>query len=78
MPLDPIPNAFANSEFRREFSEALDDKLLPITRLLEHHDRQLREHEAALQRARGAKWAFITVWSLVIGAIEWFAHSGHR
>lgn len=65
-------------EFRAELAGMFDEKLTPVVRLLEKHEAQLREHEAALQRARGAKWAFGVVWAVVSMAWEWFWHSGRH
>lgn len=53
-----------------------DDKLQPITTLLDKHDKAIDTHEAALNRARGARWAFWIVWAGLSAAFEWLMHGG--
>jgi hypothetical protein len=64
--------------FRKELGEIFDEKLKPITDLLEKHDKKLDEHEASLQRARGARWAFGIFWAAATFIWEWVMHSGHK
>lgn len=67
-------NAFNSPTFRAELTEVLDEKLAPITKLLEKHDRSIEKHEAALNRARGAKWAFGVGWIVLTALWEWLMH----
>lgn len=60
-------NPFDNQEFRKELGEMLDEKLRNLVQKVD-------EHEATIQRMRGAKWAAITLWTLIVGAGEYMFH----
>jgi hypothetical protein len=68
MPVTPIEqNPFNNPEFRKELSELLDEKLIPIVTKVE-------DHERAIQRARGASWLLGVLWTIVMALAEWLFH----
>lgn len=77
-PTDPR-NPFDLPEFRQELSAMFDEKLKPTLALLEKHDAKIETHEAALNRAKGARWAFLTGWTILSVLFEWFMHgTGHK
>jgi len=60
-------NPFNIPSFRAELSDLLDDKLGPIVALV-------NAHEAALQRAKGARWAFALIWGALVAILELVFH----
>jgi len=68
---DENGNPFNLPSFRAELSALLDEKLHPITKMV-------ADHEAALNRAKGARWAIGIIWGLATVIWEWFAHAGHK
>lgn len=69
-------NPFNVDKFREEIGKMFDDKLKPITDLLAKHEAVIDRHEAALQRAKGARWAFGVIWAAAWAAWEWLVHKG--
>ena len=60
-------NPFNVPEFRAELGQLLDEKLGPIVELV-------NAHEAALNRAKGARWAFAILWSGLVAVLELLFH----
>ncbi len=67
MQATPTQNPFNNPEFRKELTELLDEKLIPIVEKVE-------EHERYIQRTRGAAWLLGVLWTIAIGLGEWLFH----
>jgi hypothetical protein len=63
-------NPFDNPAFRVELSKLLDEKLAPLKELRD----QVEDHEATLQRSKGAMAALVVVWSIVVAGLEYLFH----
>jgi hypothetical protein len=69
-----IRNPFNAPDFRAELAQVFDEKLKPVTDLLKKHQEKIDKHEAALNRAKGARWAFGVGWVFLTAVWEWFMH----
>jgi hypothetical protein len=67
-------NPFDNPDFRKELAEMLDMKLEPVLELRKKVD----EHDAAINRSRGAMWVLSGLWALLLSLLSghiWFGHT---
>lgn len=62
-----MDNPFNNPDFREEMSKLLDEKLGPIITKVD-------AHETIIQQAKGARWTFAALWSVLVIVAEWVFH----